>query len=94
MLQRFFGLAGGKSSQAADRRAGRRVTVALPGVLSGHGCADEVSVVNLSDGGAMIATTLPLVVNERFLLTVEGWGAVPVVVRWARQGHAGLAFER
>ena len=77
-----------------DRRDARRVAVAMSGLLSGGGCNEEVVVANLSGGGAMIETPLPLQVGERFDLSIDGWGSVAVVVRWARDGRAGLEFQR
>lgn len=77
-----------------DRRDARRVAVAMTGLLSGSGCDEEVVVANLSGGGAMIETRLPLRVGERFDLSIDGWGSVPVVVRWAGDGRAGLEFQR
>lgn len=77
-----------------DRREDPRVTVALTGRLSTGGCDEEVSVVNLSSGGAMLETAFVLRVGERSLLSIDGWGSVPVVVRWIAGCRAGVAFDR
>ena len=84
----------GRGRVQSDRRGNRRVAVSMTGLLSGGGWKEEVSVVNLSGGGAMVETRLPLRLGERFDLTINGWGTVPVVVRWVSNDHAGLEFER
>lgn len=82
------------SAPEPERRGAPRVPVALTGLLSAGGCDDEVSVVNLSGSGAMLETALELRVGDRSVLSIEGWGSVPVVVRWVDGHRAGVAFDR
>ena len=83
-----------RDSSQPDRRDNRRVAVAMTGQLSGGGWDDEVSVINLSGGGAMIETEVPVRVNDRFDLSIDGWGSVAVVIRWTSDGRAGVEFQR
>lgn len=51
-----------------------------------------VDLVNLSGGGAMIATTAPLVMWQKVLLTLGGDFTVECAVRWIRGDRVGLEF--
>ncbi len=77
-------------AQAGERRRSVRVAVSLCGALALDGEEIEVSVHDLSSGGAQVEA--PVLVGERFVLRVDGWPPTPMVVRWAQDGRAGLAF--
>jgi chemotaxis receptor (MCP) glutamine deamidase CheD len=94
VFERLFSSSATRSAAEPERRGASRVPVALTGLLSAGGCDDEVSVVNLSGGGAMLETALALRVGDRSILSIEGWGSVPVVVRWVDGHRAGVAFDR
>ena len=94
VFHRLLSISANKGRSAPDRRGAARVAVAMTGLLSTCGCDEEVSVVNLSSGGALIESALPLCAGERAFLTIDGWGSVPVVVRWAAGRRIGVAFER
>lgn len=94
VFNRLLSFSTSRGPSEPDRRDGPRVAVALTGRLSMSGCEDEVSVINLSGGGAMIESALGLRVGERSVLAIDGWGSVPVVVRWVAGRRVGIAFER
>ena len=94
VFERLFTNPAHRSPVEAERRGAPRVPVALTGLLATSGCDDEVSVVNLSGGGALIETALALRVGDRSVLSIEGWGSVPVVVRWVAGDRVGVAFDR
>jgi len=52
----------------------------------------ECQLIDLSQGGAKIRSRLTLQVGERVRLKVAGLGTLSGVVRWVRDGHAGIAF--
>lgn len=52
----------------------------------------EVQIVNLSGGGAMIASTLSPNIAERVHLHLAADGAVEAIVRWVKGGRIGLEF--
>jgi PilZ domain len=76
-----------------DRQARRAVDLKGNGILSdGTTCA--FTIVNLSYDGCMIATTASLGPGEKLKLSVEGaGGSIEAVVRWYKEGQAGLRFD-
>ena len=49
-------------------------------------------VIDVSQGGAKIRTGLRLGVGDRVRLEIDGLGIISGMVRWVRDGHAGIAF--
>jgi len=52
----------------------------------------EIELVNLSAGGAMIATKLRPHLTERMDLRLGGGAVVETMVRWVKEGRVGLEF--
>lgn len=77
-----------------ERRRGRRVSVGTTGVLIGPDLREEVTILDISEGGAMIETRLGLVVDEQLRLESRDWGSSVVTVRWTSGHRAGLQFVR
>lgn len=54
----------------------------------------RVIVRDVSQGGVKIALDDELAVGAEVVLTMEGFRAVAGIVRWSRDGHAGIAFNQ
>lgn len=75
--------------RAEPREAGR-VTRAT---LFHAGAVITVEVGNVSPGGAMIETDLPLQEGDRVVIGFEGAGPLLAEVRWAVDDRVGLRFS-
>lgn len=53
----------------------------------------EVRLLDLSRDGCGIETPVELMPGEPLTLSVSGHGSLPTLVRWYKDGHAGLHFE-
>jgi hypothetical protein len=69
-----------------------RIEVSSSAWLEAGSRREVVTVHNLSDGGAMIETRVPLVAHEQVVLTLDGFRPAPANVRWVQDVTAGLAF--
>jgi hypothetical protein len=70
-----------------------RRPVRMPGyALRGDGTTHQIYVLDLSYEGCGIETSVPLEAAEEIKLSVLQRGAIDAVVRWCRDGKAGLAF--
>jgi hypothetical protein len=78
--------------QAADRSERRHVSLQALITRRG-GKVAEVTLLDLSHDGCGIETPVELSPGEAVTLSVSGRGSLPTVVRWYRDGHAGLQFE-
>jgi hypothetical protein len=52
----------------------------------------ECQLIDMSQGGAKIRSNLRLEIADRVRLEIDGLGILSGVVRWVRDGHAGIAF--
>ena len=57
------------------------------------GLTEVVELVDLNYGGCGIAVPVQLMPGEEVKLSVRGRGAMCAIVRWCRDGKAGLDFE-
>lgn len=82
----------GNGSKSASREPRRTVDLAGYGVLAG-GETFSLSVLDLSYDGCRIKTDLALLPGTKFNLSVLGLGrAAEAIVRWFKNGCAGLQF--
>lgn len=81
------------TKRTADHREGDRHRLSSEqATLKIKRKAIEVDLVNLSGGGAMIATDTPLVMWQKVQLTLGGDFTVECAVRWIRGDRVGLEF--
>lgn len=78
--------------QPGDARTMPRIELACPAWLEAGSRREVVKIVNISDGGARIATRTPLVGHEQVILTLDGFRPAPGIVRWVSGQMAGIAF--
>jgi hypothetical protein len=57
------------------------------------GLTHAIELVDLNYGGCGITTSVELEAGESVKLSVLGRGSMPTVVRWYKDGRAGLDFE-
>ena len=82
-----------ESRRTADHRDGDRHRLSREqATLKIKRKALPVELVNLSGGGAMIATDASLVMWQKVFLTLGGEFTVECAVRWIRGGRIGLEF--
>lgn len=73
----------------------RTVTLFIVGkLLVQSGGEGLCRVRNLSVGGLMLETCMPLTLGERVAVELRGTGSLGGVVVWAREGRAGIAFHQ
>src|SRR5437899_1851038 len=60
--------------------------------LTHDGNTHEVVLINLSGGGAMIETSIELLIWDRVHLHLGDHGDIECTVRWVRDGRIGLEF--
>ena len=81
------------TKRSADHRDGDRHRLTSENaVLQLRGKKHEVELVNLSGGGAMIATDIPLQMWQKVHLVLGGEFKIECAVRWIRGGRIGLEF--
>jgi hypothetical protein len=68
-----------------------RVRISCPVTLLVDGNRHQVTLVDVSQGGAKLATEL-LREGDEVTVTIQGLDPHRGVVRWAHDGHAGVAF--
>ena len=78
-----------------DRRSGERhISVLRVGRLVWDE-GDQLCVVrNISPGGLMLECLHPPAVGQKLLVELRSDKRMPGVVRWSREGTAGIAFDR
>lgn len=76
------------NNRSADRHRLTEETVRL----SHDGATDDAALINLSGGGAMVATALPVKLWDRVDLHLGDHGTIECAVRWIRDGRVGLEF--
>lgn len=81
------------ASAAKSRKAGRRLSQDHAR-LTHNGEAHEIQLINVSGGGAMIASSLQLQHLDTVQLHLGSNGTVECVVRWVGEGRAGLEFAQ
>jgi hypothetical protein len=83
---------------AADPEQARRmIRVAVSARISlclGRGMFRRVSVVDISLGGIRIVLDEPDCVGREAIVTLKGLPSATGIVRWQRDGHAGIAFDK
>jgi hypothetical protein len=80
-------------SAGADKRRERRPIAMRGFVTLAGGITHPIELVDLNYGGCGIATPVELTPGDAIKLSVLGRGSMPAVVRWCRDGKAGLDFE-
>lgn len=81
------------AKRTADHRDGDRHRLSSEtATLKAKRKSVPVELVNLSGGGAMIATDLPLAMWQKVQLTLGGEFTVECAVRWIRGDRVGLEF--
>src|SRR6476661_3229662 len=60
--------------------------------ITHQGSDNQVVLINLSGGGAMIDTTVELALWDRVNLHLGNHGDIECAVRWIRDGRVGLEF--
>jgi hypothetical protein len=79
-------------------RAGRtrarpiRLLVELDAGLATEASRAGCQLIDISQGGAKVRTALMLRAGDKVTLDLAGLGKIPGVIRWAKQGNAGVAF--
>ncbi|MEQ7872417.1 PilZ domain-containing protein [Sphingomonas sp. ASV193] len=81
------------SDPFADRRAAPRVTVALPGFMTVAGRRSSVQLLDVSAGGAKLATAEALAAGTVVDLDC-GTVRRQATVRWGGGGTVGVSFDR
>lgn len=77
-----------------DRRTGaRQISVLINAGLSHDGDDALCRIRNLSSGGVMIESPLPLAANDPVELHLRSGRQVSGTVRWTQDGRAGIAFD-
>ena len=72
----------------------RTVTLFMVGKLLVDGRGEGLCRVrNLSVGGLMLETCMPLALGERVSVELRGTGLLSGAIVWAREGRAGVAFH-
>ena len=80
--------------QQTERRSGeRQVSVLINAGIAHNGDDALCRIRNLSPGGAMIECGLPLAMDDRVDLQLRSGRMIDAVVRWVKEGQAGLAFN-
>jgi hypothetical protein len=78
-----------------QEREQRTVTLFITGKLLVEGGGEGLCRVrNLSVGGLMLETRMPLALGERVAVELRGTGSLSGAVVWAREGRAGIAFHQ
>jgi len=54
----------------------------------------RVTVVDISQGGVKVAVEKPVAEGVDAMLTMEGFRPVAGLIRWCRDGHAGIGFNQ
>jgi len=80
------------AARALDGRAERRSVRMAGHVMLDGGITHEITVTDLSYEGCGIETAAPVAPGQALKLSVHNRGAIDAVVRWVRDGKAGLAF--
>lgn len=75
------------------RAAERQISVLINAGLLHSGRDALCRIRNLSTGGIMVETGLPLGVDDRVMLQLRSGRPVRGTVRWAEAGKAGIAFD-
>jgi len=78
--------------EPVERSARRHVSLQALITRQG-GKVAEVRMLDLSHDGCGIETPVELIPGEPISLSVSGHGSLPTLVRWYRDGRAGLHFE-
>lgn len=69
-----------------------RLLVEFDAVLETAGSREICRLVDISQGGTKIRMEFAPAVGAKIVIDVEGLGAIPGVVRWARKGAVGIVF--
>lgn len=79
---------------ASDRRTGdRQISVLINAGICHAGRDALCRIRNLSSGGVMIESSLPLAVDDSVSLRLRSGDEVGGLVRWVQDGRAGIAFD-
>jgi hypothetical protein len=78
--------------EAVERSERRHVSLQALITRQGGKVAD-VRILDLSHDGCGIETPVGLAPGEPITLSIPGRGSLPTLVRWYKDGHAGLQFE-
>jgi hypothetical protein len=81
-------------SQPGERRRMPRVELLCPALLESASRTELVTTRDVAQGGVKIDTPVPLKVQERVMLTLEGFRPLEGEVRWVEGFVAGIAFQR
>lgn len=83
-----------EAPMGTERRSGdRQISVLINAGLEHKGVDALCRIRNLSSGGVMIETGLPLAAEDMVALHLRTGRLVRGTVRWVADGHAGIAFE-
>ena len=86
-------LAGHKRPQRIESERADRLLVRLPGSIHlPNGLRFPVTVTDVSEEGCKVASNHLLLIGEIVQLAIQGRELVPVSIRWAILGKAGLRF--
>ena len=86
-------LGGHKRPQRIENKRAYRPLVRLPGFIHlSNGLRFPVTITDLSEEGCKVASNHMLPIGEIVQLAIKGRDFVPVSVRWAILGKAGLRF--
>jgi hypothetical protein len=84
-----------KPADLPEQRAHLRLTLHADGRLSEpYAGQHAVELLDISATGARIATYRRFVAGQQVYLTVDQLRAIKCIVRWAKPGEIGVAFER
>jgi len=86
-------LGGHKRPQRVESKRADRLVVRLPGSIHlPNGLRFPVTVTDVSEEGCKVASNHQLPIGEIVQLAIQGRELVPVSIRWAILGKAGLRF--
>ncbi|HET9429455.1 MAG TPA: PilZ domain-containing protein [Allosphingosinicella sp.] len=81
-------------SQPGERRRMPRVELLCPALLETPSRTELVTTRDVAQGGVKLDTPVPLAVDEKVMITLEGFRPLEGEVRWVEGGLAGIAFSR
>jgi hypothetical protein len=91
--ERLAPAGGGKRPQQVESKRANRPLVRLRGSIHlSNGLRFPVTVTDVSEEGCKVASNQMLPIGEIVQLKIQGSEMVPVSVRWAILGKAGLRF--
>ena len=81
-------------SQPGERRRMPRVEVMCPALLETPSRTELITTRDVAQGGIKVDTPVPLTIDEKVVITLEGFRPLEGEVRWVEERVSGIAFSR